>query len=163
MKRTIIIAAAGLVLSSGGFAAAQAAPVSESMSSPSSSRGADCSNYPGSVYTMTTLRFGDSHVKRGQHNDASVRVRSTGRMEAKGSVGVTLERTSGAGGTVRLYAHLGGGRAHVSIPRRLAAGLYAARAEYFPDYCSRWAASRSGVEFLKVSERRHHGHHHHNR
>ncbi len=163
MKRTIIIAAAGLVLSGGGFGAAQAAPVSQSMASPSSSSGADCSNYPGSVYTMTTLRFGDSRVSQGQHNYASVRVRSTGRTEAQGSVGVTLERTSGAGGVVRLYGHLAGGRARVSIPRHLAAGLYAARAEYFPAYCSRWAASRSGVEFLKVTERRHHHHHRHNR
>ena len=160
MRKSFIVIATGVALTAASLTSAQAAPAPARTSDASSQHSTrSCSDYPGSVYTTTTLDLEDHSVRRGRHNVAIVHVRSQAQGNAQGSVMVTVQPTDGAGSSATLYQRVDDGDARVSLPRHFAAGRYALRATYIPKDCSKWAASESGVAYLTITKRRHHHHH----
>lgn len=160
MKKTIIATAVAVALTGIGVTPAAAslkpAPVApavhQQLSLGAPSAAIQCSPYPGSVYTVTTSRLRKHRVERGEPNKAVANVRSQTRAEPRGTVKLTLERTNSGPRTVRrLYLRLDEGVAKFALPRHLRVGRYVVRAKYFPRDCSRWVASQSGIDFLRVT------------
>lgn len=157
MKKSIAAAAAAIALSGVGFTPvssaavrpAQAAPVDQQVSVSAQSAPNRCSNYPGSVYTVTRLHVRKDVVHRGRRNAAVVKVRSQ-VVTPKGDVRLTILPRNGVGSRVYLFGHLRDGRVVFHLPRNLKVGRYGAKANYIPRECSRFARSFSSVEFFRV-------------
>jgi len=153
IKKTIATTISGAALTASGLVGAPAlASVPQPTGTASIQMAADCAQYPGSVYTVTSLRLRKDQVERGEPNTAIVRVRAE-RGIPKGSVKITILPTKGDGAEVRLYQKLREGVAKVKLPTNLKRGVYGVQAKYLPKSCSKWAKSRSDIKYYRVTRR----------
>jgi hypothetical protein len=155
MKKTILVIAAGFLLSGVGLTSASGAPpVSEHLSAQSSSaaKGHDCGLYPASVVTRTSVTV-QRVVQRGQGNTAHVTVTATGDKKPAGSVTLDL-----VGGGYSESSTLHGGSAIFHLPSGLKLGSYTVIATYSPA-CGDFMASAGSAAFTVTQHGHHHGHH----
>jgi hypothetical protein len=151
ITKSVAGVAAGVLLVGGGaLATAQADPspsepktAAPAVSSPTVTTQSDESQYPGSVFTTTTLSI-RPRVQYRAENIARVVV-NAGATDTNPRGTVTLVVN---GQTVS--ARLIGGAASVAVPRSLKPGEYAARANYTPNSGSQFKSSHSGVKFFRV-------------
>jgi hypothetical protein len=144
------VAAGVLLIGGGAMATAQADPApseptapAPAATSPTATTQSDESEYPGSVFTTTSLGIRSSVEYRAE-NVARVVV-SAGATDSKpsGSVTVTVDGESRS-------ATLSRGVASVSLPRSLQPGSYTARAAYIPTAGSQYKRSNDSASFRVV-------------